>query len=307
MRIRHIKSTDLNLLPAALVLLEERQVSRAADRYHLSQPAMSRVLQRLREVFRDELLVKGRNGFEPTLRGRHVLRELELLLPQLERLIQGENYDPSQATEHFRMAGTDYSLAVLGRVLFQRLYTKAPHISLDFTGWNDRVFDDLERGRLDLVLWASQVPDYLHREVLFEDEFVCVMAREHPAAQGELTLERYLSFPHVVVSVLEGRQTLIEERLGALGVKRNSKLSVPYFSSAITPVIGTSLIATIPRRVAMPYINHEALKICPPPMELLRFSYLMVWHPRTDNDPALQWLRNTVRGVADSLAVVNGC
>lgn len=302
MQLSHIRKADLNLLLAALVLFEERKISAAADRFHLSQPAMSRVLQRLRETFRDELLVRGAGSYELTPRARQLQESLAVLLPQLDRLIAGPRFDPATASETFRIALTDYAALVIAPPLMTGLARTAPGIVLDLQAWSDRAFSDLERGRLDLAFWADDAPSPLVSEPLFDEDFVCVMDADHPAGDTPLTVERYLEYPHVVIGVLGGRQTVIEQRLGALGIHRTIGLRVPFFAAAVLAVPHTPLIATVPRRMARLYASNPAIRMAEPPVALGSFRYIMAWHPRMNSDPAHGWLRRKVSDTAKELA-----
>src|SRR5882762_8711374 len=113
MREVHLRNLDLNLLQPLHALLEERHVTRAAKRSFLSQPAMSRSLERLREMFGDPLLVRSGRGYERTVRGERVLRELESLMPRLEAMVRGEDFDPARSQERFRVAMTDHACMIL--------------------------------------------------------------------------------------------------------------------------------------------------------------------------------------------------
>src|SRR6267154_1583378 len=117
----HLRNVDLNLLHALHALLEERHVTRASKRCFLSQPAMSRALERLREMFRDALLVRSGRAYERTVRGDRLLRELESLMPRLEALVRGEDFDPARNQERFRVAMTDHASLVLMPSLMQRI------------------------------------------------------------------------------------------------------------------------------------------------------------------------------------------
>jgi DNA-binding transcriptional LysR family regulator len=227
MHLTHIRTTDLNLLLAALVLFEERKISTAAKRFHLSQPAMSRLLQRLRATFGDELLVRGKRGFELTPRARQLHEELASLLPQINRVITGVSFDPASTEATFRIALTDYAALVIAPRLTAKLAGHAPHTVLDLVAWGDTAFTDLERGRLDLAFWVNDAPAPLMSETLFEEDFICVMAADHPAHDRPLTVERYLAFPHAVVAVLDGRQTVIEQQFEALGYIATSACACP--------------------------------------------------------------------------------
>jgi DNA-binding transcriptional LysR family regulator len=295
MQLTHVRTADLNLLLAALVLFEERKISTAADRFHLSQPAMSRLLQRLRETFKDELLVRGASGYELTPRARQLQESLAVLLPELDRLIAGPRFDPAHARETFRIALTDYAALVIAPPLMAELTVSAPGIVLDLHAWSDRAFNDLERGRLDLAFWVDDAPAPLVCEPLFREDFVCVMDADHEAGDAPLTVKRYLEFPHAVIGVLGGKQTVIEQRLEALGIHRTIGLRVPFFAAAVLAVPHTPLIATVPRRMAMLYATNPALRLVEPPVALGSFGYIMAWHPRMNGDPGHRWLREAVQ------------
>ncbi|MCS7480333.1 LysR family transcriptional regulator [Umezawaea endophytica] len=293
-----LRNADLNLLTALAVLLEERHVSRAANRLHLSQPAMSRTLHRLRDTFGDELLVRTRHGYEPTVRGHQLQWELADLLPRLETLLRGNGFDPATATAAFHVHCTDYATSVLGPAVFQRVSREAPRISLTVEPLSDRSFADVEQGRVGLVLSGVVAPESLHWETLFEEDFVCLLAHDHPATGDRLTLADFGRYPHVVVVVLDGEQTMVDRRLAELGRRRFAGLRVPYFSAAPAALPGTDLVATLPRRGAAPYLDDPAYRVVEAPVEIQPFPYGIAWHPRVDGDPAHQWLRKVLRDAA---------
>jgi DNA-binding transcriptional LysR family regulator len=148
----HINRADLNLLHTLFALLEERHVTRAGRRCFVSQPAMSRALERLREMFGDELLIRAGRGYERTARGERILRDLESLLPRLELLLKGEQFDPALSEERFHVTMTDHACVVLLPDLMRRVAGAAPGSRLEVVPWNDARFEDVEAGRLDLVL-----------------------------------------------------------------------------------------------------------------------------------------------------------
>ena len=298
MHVTHLDRVDLNLLTPLAALLDERHVSRAAQRVNLSQPAMSRALQRLRETLGDELLVRGAAGYELTPRAERIQRQLVAVLPRLEILFAGERFDPGTAAEFFRLAGTDYPAMVFGPALFQRVFQQSPHSTVAFRAWHDDVFEDLTRGLTDIVFYGVAAPPALRCEKLFEETFVCVMSADHPlSAHPQLQLDDYLRCSHVLVNVVEGDQTVIDRRLRALGTPRTASLSVPFHAAAPLAVPGTPLVATLPRRMAAQHAHNPALRLVPAPAQIQDMTYYMSWHPRLDDDPAQRWLRDTVRSV----------
>ncbi|MGW4487829.1 LysR family transcriptional regulator [Amycolatopsis sp. NPDC004368] len=286
-----LENVDLNLLKALDVLLEERQVSRAAERFHLSQSAMSRALARLRETFADELLVRTSDGYVLTPRARAIKDELSEIMPRLRTLVGGTTFDPATATGTMHLASTDYGLEMLADVLYSAFFSAAPQMSLVVEPVVPTTFDDVDRGRVDLILSPITPPPPLRREVLFTDDFVCVMAADHPLAGRALTLPELAGHPHVRVAAMHSQQMLVTSRLTAVGISSTPELLVPYFSAALAALPGTPLIALLPRRFAARH-RGERLHVAELPPEFGSFDYPMLWHPRLTGDPAHRWLRS---------------
>src|SRR6266576_330068 len=147
--VTHLEGVDLNLLPALSALLDERHVTRAAQRSGLSQPAMSRTLARLRRVLDDQLLIRDGSGYVLTPRAERIQRQLAGLMPQLETLFAAEVFDPATAEEHYRVAATDYALLLFLHQVAREVNRLSPQSALRIASPGDGVFDDLQHGRLD--------------------------------------------------------------------------------------------------------------------------------------------------------------
>ena len=301
MQNMHLRNVDLNLLLALHALLEERHVTRAAKRCFLSQPAMSRVLDRLRETFVDPLLLRTGRVYERTARGERLLRELENLLPRIAAMIRGEAFDTGKSREKIRLALTDYASMALLPALARRMRTYAPNMTLEVVGWHDRVYDDIESGRIDVALTPIPIPASLEGEVLFEEDFVCVLGSQRKRPASRLTLKQYLDAPHAIVNAFAGQQTFVDRPLAELGLRRRVALIVPFFVPATLAILDTDLIVTIPRRLAQSIQTMRQLSIVKPPAAIRSFQYLMVWHPRLTGDPAQVWFREQVRVVARTM------
>lgn len=280
---------DLNLLAPLAALLDERHVSRAAERVHLTQPAMSRTLKRLREVFGDELLVRTSSGYRLTPAAERLQRRLRTLLPELADLFEAEEFVPATAVEIFRLSGTDYAVDTIGVPLSTRLRRESPGSRLHLRKWHESVFDELERGELDLALYGHPPPPGLSTERLFEERFVCVVDPGHPlAGRPVLELDDYLRGTHVVVDVRDGRQGVVDADLRAHDLTRTAGLIVPHHRSALLAVVGSDLIATLPRRMLR---DADGVAVLAAPDVLGSMTYSMSWHPSLDSDPAQRWLR----------------
>jgi DNA-binding transcriptional LysR family regulator len=302
MRITQLRQADLNLLVVFTALAEERSVSRAASRLLLSQPALSRALQRLRDMFHDDLLIRTPAGYEPTPRGERLLQELTVMLPRLDRLLSGAAFDPSGEDAAFRIAVSDNASQVVCPLFCRMVLPYAERMTCQFVALHDGTFEAMERGRLDLALNADDghTPDRFHREAIYEDDFVCVVAKASRYSR-KLTLKQYLAGLHVGVGVLTGRQSIPEQRLAALGKKRTCAVEVPFFAAAIRCVVGTNLIATVPKRLAELERHDPAIKFIAPPAEMQGFRYLMIWHPRLHTDAAHVWLRSMIAATGKKL------
>lgn len=294
MQLTHVRKSDLNLLPALLVLLEERSISKAAQRHNLSQPAMSRVLQRLRLTFKDELLIRSAHGYELTTRGKALLEELRGTLPGLERLLRGATFDPAAAEAQFRIRCPDISTLRMAPPLAARMARVAPGVSLIFEAWGPEAFADLARGKTDLGIWSSVAPSIFLQQTLLEDRIVCVVGEANPLAKGKLTRKAYAEARHVRVAAQDEPETVFERRIEAHGIHRQIGLSVPYFGAAVVAVASTDMIATVPFSAVRLYQNHVKVVAMPPPFTAEPLQIVMLWHPRLDADPAHRWLRDTI-------------
>ncbi len=292
----------MNLLIIFTVLAEERNVSRAARRLLLSQPAATRALGRLRDMFKDDLLVRVSGSYELTPKGQLLQQELETTLPRIDRLLTGGEFLPSQETMHFRLAGTDYASHIIGLPLASYLLAAGDNLSFGLSPLNDNTLDDLNRGRLDLLFNPDdgQVSSRYERQALFQDDFVCVVDKASPYG-SKLTLDEYLEARHISVSIFNGVQTIPEERLAASGLKRRIAYTVPYFTVALQGVVGTNLIATVPRRIALSEGRNSDVKVLKTPRPVSKFTYFMWWHPRMTSDAAHTWLRDAVQKVVEGL------
>ncbi|MGA7918358.1 MAG: LysR family transcriptional regulator [Candidatus Acidiferrales bacterium] len=301
MRDVHLRNLDLNLLYPLHALLEECHVTRAARRTFLSQSAMSRALERLRETFEDPLLVRNGRGYERTVRAERVLRELESLMPRLEDMVRGEKFDPARSQELFRVAMSDHAAMIVLPSLLASVRRAAPQVKLEVSASGAETYEDVAAGRIDTFLCAEEAPPSLESETLFNLDFVCLMGAKLRIRTRRLTLKQYLDFQHVLVELREGQQALVDRALSQLGVKRHVAITLPFFVPAIYAVAKTDLILTVPRRLAEITAIRAGVRVVEAPGEIKSFPYFMAWHPRLTNEPAHKWfheqLRSAVRTV----------
>lgn len=289
---------DLNLIRPFCVLLEERHVSRAAERCGVSQPTMSRLLDRMRATFNDELLVRSGRRFETTPRAQRLLTELSEVLERLDVVVTGAPFTPEHCDTTFRLATTDYASAVLVPDVLSDLQTLAPNGALEIAAWNDRTFEDLTAGRIDAAIGTPiDAPEELRCEKLFDDDYVCMVAAGHPLRGPRTKLATYLTYPHIVIDVVRGLQPPIDQPLANLGLRRRVGYRTPFLSSAIFTVERTSMILTVPRRLAVCYATTTHVRTLAVPRELATLSYSLIWHKRLDSSAAHAWFRGRIHTV----------
>ncbi len=303
MRLTQLRQADLNLLVVFAVFAEERNFSRTAERLFLSQPAVSRAVQRLRETFHDDLFVRTLDGYELTPQGTRLLQELEVMLPKLDRLLSGPSFDPSVEEAVFRIGTTDSSASTLAPVVCREILPTAAKVRFEFMQWHRGLFDELIHGSVDLIFSASLVeaPSPLQSQMVYDEEFVCVVDAKSKFKKT-LTIEQYLQAKHVAVNIQRGLQVAPDKHLAAQGYKRQVAIQVPYHEAAVRCVQGTSFIATVPRKFMDGMLQTAAIKVLNAPPEVGGFRYMMVWHPRLNSDSAHAWLRSTMRAIGEGIA-----
>jgi len=294
----HLAGLDLNQLPVLAVLLETRHVTRAAQRLGLSQSATSHALARLREVFGDPLLVRGPDGLVLTRRAEVLQTRLREALEQLHGAIgPPAPFDPARAERTFSVAAADYLEIELAPLLLRRTRVEAPGVQLWFRAFGDDAISNLADGTLDLLISPPR-PELdragLRTRQLFEDNFVSLVRRGHPALKRRWTPELFAELPHAFVAPRGRPGGAVDIALGKLGLQRKVVLATPHFLVAPLVIAESDLVLTIPRRMAVALEGRLGLVQVEPPVELPNFSVAMFWHERTHAEAAHVWLRDAV-------------
>ncbi|WP_322028087.1 LysR family transcriptional regulator [Burkholderia sp. BCC1977] len=291
--MKDIKALDLNLLKALDALLDECNVTRAATRLGVTQPAMSGMLVRLRENFADPLFVRAHRGIVPTQRALELGVPLKQIISEISALLQPPIFNPSIAQLTFTIAATDYALRAVAIPFLSALKQQAPHVQVALVPVDDkRVHTQLERGDIDLALITpeSSPPD-LHARNLFEEHYVCVLRDGHPAIQGRkrLTVNQFCTLDHALVSYAgSGFRGVTDEALAKLGKRRQVTLSAKSFLIIPEILSASDMVAILPSRLVA---GIEGLVVFEPPIEVPGFTKVAAWHERTHRDTAHRWLR----------------
>ncbi|PTL75734.1 LysR family transcriptional regulator [Vitiosangium sp. GDMCC 1.1324] len=287
---------DLNLLITLEVLLAEQNVTKAAARLHLSQPAVSAQLSRLREMFDDPLLVPAQRGMTPTAKGLELLEPLRQALDQVRATVASHrSFDPATARLTVAISCTDYLQAAVVKPLVVALRARAPGVRVALLNLDPaRLEAQMVRGDVDLALMTPQVaPPSLRARHLFDERYVLIGRRNHPRLRGGLTVEEYARLEHVIVSPGGGDfSTPVDNALAALGHRRNVVLSAASFLFVPELVAQSDFVALVPERLVHDCADKLRLMDCPFPVE--GFAVGMVWHERSHGHSGHRWIRETL-------------
>lgn len=292
---------DLNLLVALDVLLKERSVTRAAEVLNLSPSAVSNALAKLREYFEDELLVQIGRKMELTPRAEGLQDAVRDLLLRIDSTIGAPAaFDPRGSDRMFRIFASDYTQMVLGPALMTLAAQQRATVRFEFAPQVTQPHRYLERGEADLLIIPTgfMSPDH-PREVLYEENFVCMVWRDGALARDELSFERYVAAEHVVMQPGSGRADAFEGWfLKRYGVTRRVAVLTYSFVTLPALLVGTDRVATVHERLARRLVGTWPLEIRPPPMHFEPMEQAMQWHKFRSNDPGLTWLRGLIAEAA---------
>lgn len=298
----NLASLDLNLLVALDALLKERNVTRAGRRIGLSQPATSAALARLRRHFSDDLLVRSGNAYELTPLGTALRAPAETACALLERLFTSRaEFDPATAGREFTIIASDYAIAVFGADLARALHADAPGTRLVFQQVGPEIADDTGAvlSAVDGLLMPHGIVSGFPTVELYRDEWVCVVADDHPDVGDRLTMDDLAALPWVVYQ--RPYDAPAARQLSLLGLEPRVEVSVQSFQLLPSLVAGTRRIALIQRRLAELMGPVARVRVLPCPFEAVPVQEALWWHPVHTQDAAHIWLRETAARVAAAL------
>jgi len=296
--------SDLNLLAALDVLLEEQSVTSAAERLHLSVPATSRTLTRIRQAFGDPILVRAGRGLVPTPYALAIKDEVHRVVASSHGLFQGGRaLDPAALERRFTIRATDALVTQFAPPLLARLAAVAPGVTLRFSAEGDEDLPPLRDGRVDLDLGVvGDLGPEVRTLPLYSDRMVGLAAPGHPLASGPVTLERLAAYPHVVVSRRGRDRGPLDDVLAAAGLSRQVAVIVPTHAAAALLILSARLTGLIAGFAAREVASATAVRVYEIPATLPPLPISAAWHLRYDADPEHRWLRSQVQDIARELA-----
>jgi len=297
-----LRQIDLNLLVTLEALLEEKSVTRAAERLGMSQPAVSRALGRLRTVFADALLVERRKAYTLSTRAEEIQPTLRRILADVGEMLEARPFDPAAATGTVRLLMPDLEAAALAPYLLGRLAAEAPSLNLEILPPAELLFELLEDDATEaLVGVVDEAPAGIRKRGLHDDRYITLMRTGHPAAEKKLTLKRYLELGHIVVSITGIGPAPVDEALAQIDRQRRVQVRVPSFLAAVEIAARSDLVMTLPSSLARTAAAMGRFVVLPPPLDLDRFTMSLFWHARHQDDPRHVWLRSMVVQAANAL------
>lgn len=297
-----LNTLDLNLLRVFDTVMRERHVTRAAAALGLTQSAVSNALARLRHAFADELFVRRPGGVEPTALATSLAEPIATALDGVRAALALKlPFVPETATETFRIGMNEYAEAVLAAPLFAAVLGSAPGCTLV-----SRHVDRLDAATLleaddiaiALAVLPEELPAHFTRILLLPDAFLTLMRPDHPLATGELTLERFVAVPHLVVSPNGSRFAALDAPLREAGHPRRVAATCGHFLAVADILRATDLVCSLSGRMARRIAATNGLVVRETPVAIRHARLSMAWHRRHDNHPAHVWLRRTLQAIA---------
>jgi DNA-binding transcriptional LysR family regulator len=303
--IMNLRSIDLNLLPVFEAIYVERSLTRAAETLHVTQPAVSNALARLREAFGDPLFVRSGGAMAPTPAARALIGPVREALAKLRGgLDPGAGFDPASSDRVFNIALNDFGAMALVPALAKRLERSAPGVRLHCHKVERREIPvELASGRL---AFAVDIPALARPELdsagLVSDRMVCALRRGHPKATSRLTLDGFLGLRHIVVSSRRAGRMLMDEALSRVGRKLQPVMRLPLHQPAFHAVMASDLALVAPLSLARRYdVARRELPFDAPTLDLLLF-----WRRDAADEPALRWARGELIAAAKMDAAASG-
>lgn len=291
---------DLNLLVVLDALLQEQNVSSAAERLHLSQSGTSSALARLREYFEDELLVSAGRSLEPTPRALELAEPVRAILDQVRStVIKTEAFDPATSDRNLTIMAIDVVSDVFLAGAMAVFAREAPSMRFEIAPISEDPMGALQRGRADIIIGLDYIlsSDYPN-EFLYEESFMVIGWERNPAFLEPLTLERYARLGHVSVRFHREIPGFEESTLRRLGIRRQIELIAPSFASIGKFLVGTDRIATVHRRLALHMADILPIRAVEIPFEFPRVREVMQWLPRNSDDAAIAWVVRRLKQLA---------
>lgn len=301
MNLEVLSRLDLNLLVCLHTLYIEMNVTRAAQKMHLSQSAVSKSLAKLRLQFDDPLFIRTANGLRPTPKAIALKPKLDLLLSQLASICEPDTFNAETSSKQFTIALVESAYPLILPHFLPKLLSIAPHLTISSYTWNDETISQIRNGEIDVGITGkdidpiilskeSDIPSNISMKEIYRDRQMCVVRKDHPVLSSEWNLERYLGLRHIQVRCDGNDQWLLDYKLREQGFRRDIAVTVPDFNSASALASYTDFVFTGPTHFLSLVATHYELGLLPLPFEISPMAYTLFWNSDRENDASLKWL-----------------
>ena len=297
---------DFSLLPALLALLEEKHVSGAAKRLNISQPAVSKKLATLREIFNDPLLLRIDNRYELSSLAKEIYPQVKDLFLRAGNIMQHGQFDPSHDELDVRFAAIDFFIQEKLDKVLPYIIEKCPRLTMTIHQWDRLDMRELLLGGIHCAVTAlepGEIPSGYHFIKLSTDcDPVCLLRKDHPLVLKGLDMDSYLKAEHITVNYSGKSINHLDQHLEKNKMKRHIAIRCPSSRAACALCAKTDYIHSTLKNHADVYANEFGLACLPVPMSFSEYSEYIIWHERFDDNPRHRWFReNFVRLYEDHL------
>lgn len=317
MNLDNLAKIDLNLLVILQILLEEESVTRAASRLHLSQSALSKSLNRLRDTLGDPLFLRTAHGLKPTAHALQLKSQLPTILQGLYQISQAPSFSPATSHRQFSFAMLESAYATSLPYYIGPILSQAPQLKLEIYCWNEKSLLDLQQGQIDFGITARELhptadfrlnnlPDGIAHQRLFTDNQVCLVRSDHPmlatlnadkSADENIAawdLDTYLAMSHVQVRCEGNDWWLLDYQLAESGLRRRIGATLPDFYGGASVCANSDLVLTLPSSFVPHAQKLYGLVQLPLPIDFSSLVYVLLWHERNNDEPGHKWVRDII-------------
>ena len=296
---------DLNLLKVLAVLLEEKSVTKTAERLFVTQSAVSKHLSRLREMFDDPLLVRSGKTLVATPKALELSFKIKPLLQDINSLTQSEIFCPSKCDRVFRFDMMEIAYSVTLPEVMPKILDVAPLMKLDLQTWNEKTYQRLKNCEIDFAVRCLEqdprsanhiktLPADLEFAELSQDRAVCVVRKDHPILSKGFTLKGFMEQKHIQVTGGGTRHWLLDEVLMQKGLQRDFVIEMPDFQGAFRLCQRTDLVLCVPYRQVQSMIDSFGLEVIDIPIEMKCGIFVLIWNKYFNEDHAHKWMREHI-------------
>lgn len=313
MNLDNLAKIDLNLLVILQILLEEESVTRAASRLHLSQSALSKSLNRLRDTLGDPLFLRTAHGLKPTAHALQLKNQLPTILQGLYQISLAPSFTPATSHRQFSFAMLESAYETSLPYYIGPILSQAPLLNLEIYDWTEKSLLDLQQGQIDFGITARELhptadfrlnnlPEGIAHQLLFTDNQVCLVRSDHPMLAtidaeenvGAWDLETYLAMSHVQVRCEGNDWWLLDYQLAESGLHRRIGATLPDFYGGASVCANSDLLLTLPSSFVPHAQKLYGLVQLPLPIDFSSLAYVLLWHERNNDEPGHKWVRETI-------------